>query len=154
MDLGAWGRPQASSNDEKFLWKVPPCVYKENAVGGPSNDKKSLRNSLQWRPYGALLRWSGTLLALGPPSRFSKYAAGLTVVFCALSVMYHINNVVFWRLAWYRDNIDASMVTLVGGLWTLLWRLRMCIWRKMTSGSREMVLLLIISNKTIQDIPS
>ena len=48
------------------------CVYRENVVGAwraPPNDEKSLRKvpPVQWRPYGALLGWSGALLPLDPP---------------------------------------------------------------------------------------
>ena len=87
--------------------------------GRPPTTKSSSEKSLQWRPYGALLGWSGALLALGPLRDFLNTLMGSLL--CSVPSVLCITsyNVVFWRLAWYRDNIDASMVTLVGGLWTL-----------------------------------
>ena len=53
----------------KLSWRAP-----SGALRRPSTTKCFSEKSLQWRPYGALLGWSGALLTLAP-SWFSKYAS-------------------------------------------------------------------------------
>ena len=68
-------REKAPSNDEKSLQKVPPCVHKENVVGGRSSDALQRRKvppmtTVRRPPW---VKWR--LPSPCPPSRFGKYAA-------------------------------------------------------------------------------
>ena len=66
----------APSNCECFLqgkctWRAPEGALQRWKVPlRPSGPKNSSEKSLQWRPYSALLGWSGALLALVPPHDF------------------------------------------------------------------------------------